>query len=119
MSWTHWIPLTSTCYRFSLKKLQSASKHIQIDVQIDGARTLKANNSWPLVLSDLQWFIDHGKGKKMYFDEVEEGRILFSTFSDDVYRTAGPLSPPRMYSQIALMQWRMSKMRRFVLLALT
>lgn len=29
-----------------------------------------ANNSWPLVLSDLQWFIDHGKGKKMYFDEV-------------------------------------------------
>lgn len=29
-----------------------------------------ANNSWHLVLSDLQWFIDHGKGKKMYFDEV-------------------------------------------------
>ncbi|KAF9012436.1 glycoside hydrolase family 17 protein [Cyathus striatus] len=28
-----------------------------------------ANNSWPLVLNDLQWFIDHGKGKKMYFDE--------------------------------------------------
>jgi len=29
-----------------------------------------ANESWPLVLDDLQWFIDHGKGKKMYFDEV-------------------------------------------------
>ncbi|KAF8893983.1 glycoside hydrolase superfamily [Infundibulicybe gibba] len=28
-----------------------------------------ANNSWPLVLNDLQWFIDHGNGKKMYFDE--------------------------------------------------
>ncbi|KAK7472756.1 hypothetical protein VKT23_000866 [Stygiomarasmius scandens] len=28
-----------------------------------------ANNSWPLVLNDLDWFIDHGKGKKMYFDE--------------------------------------------------
>ncbi|EIN11514.1 hypothetical protein PUNSTDRAFT_98632 [Punctularia strigosozonata HHB-11173 SS5] len=28
-----------------------------------------ANNSWPLVLNDLDWFIEHGKGKKMYFDE--------------------------------------------------
>lgn len=29
-----------------------------------------ANNSWPLVLTDLNWFIAHGNGKKMYFDEV-------------------------------------------------
>ncbi|KAF8622756.1 hypothetical protein AX15_006846 [Amanita polypyramis BW_CC] len=28
-----------------------------------------ANRSWPLVLKDLQWFIDHGNGKKMFFDE--------------------------------------------------
>jgi len=28
-----------------------------------------ANNSWPLVLNDLDWFIEHGSGKKMYFDE--------------------------------------------------
>ncbi|KAF5393502.1 hypothetical protein D9757_000698 [Collybiopsis confluens] len=28
-----------------------------------------ANNSWPLVLTDLDWFIEHGNGKKMYFDE--------------------------------------------------
>ncbi|KAJ8462146.1 hypothetical protein ONZ45_g18041 [Pleurotus djamor] len=28
-----------------------------------------AKNAWPLVQTDLQWFIDHGKGKKMYFDE--------------------------------------------------
>ncbi|KAF8161209.1 hypothetical protein B0H34DRAFT_796031 [Crassisporium funariophilum] len=28
-----------------------------------------ANQSWPLVLTDLQWFIDHGNGKKMYLDE--------------------------------------------------
>ncbi|KAF9447196.1 glycoside hydrolase family 17 protein [Macrolepiota fuliginosa MF-IS2] len=28
-----------------------------------------ANNSWPLVLQDLQFFIDNGNGKKMYFDE--------------------------------------------------
>ncbi|KAI0305773.1 hypothetical protein B0F90DRAFT_1808931 [Multifurca ochricompacta] len=25
--------------------------------------------AWPLVLRDLNWFINHGKGKKMYFDE--------------------------------------------------
>ncbi|KAF4598503.1 hypothetical protein EYR38_006907 [Pleurotus pulmonarius] len=28
-----------------------------------------AKNAWPLVQTDLQWFIDHGNGKKMYFDE--------------------------------------------------
>ncbi|KAI0278503.1 glycoside hydrolase superfamily [Russula aff. rugulosa BPL654] len=26
-------------------------------------------NAWPLVLDDLNWFIEHGRGKKMYFDE--------------------------------------------------
>ncbi|KII92263.1 glycoside hydrolase family 17 protein [Plicaturopsis crispa FD-325 SS-3] len=28
-----------------------------------------AFKSWPNVLNDLDWFINHGKGKKMYFDE--------------------------------------------------
>ncbi|KZT27959.1 glycoside hydrolase family 17 protein [Neolentinus lepideus HHB14362 ss-1] len=28
-----------------------------------------AKNAWPLVLNDLDWFIEHGNGKKMYFDE--------------------------------------------------
>ncbi|KIK67281.1 glycoside hydrolase family 17 protein [Collybiopsis luxurians FD-317 M1] len=28
-----------------------------------------ANDSWPLVLTDLDWFIEHGNRKKMYFDE--------------------------------------------------
>jgi len=28
-----------------------------------------ADQSWPLVLNDLQWFIDHGDRKKMYFDQ--------------------------------------------------
>lgn len=28
-----------------------------------------ANNSWPIVLGDLDWFIANGNGKKMYFDE--------------------------------------------------
>ncbi|KAI0790648.1 glycoside hydrolase superfamily [Abortiporus biennis] len=25
--------------------------------------------AWPIIERDLKWFIDHGKGKKMYFDE--------------------------------------------------
>ncbi|KAI0745413.1 glycoside hydrolase superfamily [Earliella scabrosa] len=28
-----------------------------------------SDQAWPLVQRDLQWFIDHGNGKKMYFDE--------------------------------------------------
>jgi exo-beta-1,3-glucanase (GH17 family) len=28
-----------------------------------------AKQAWPLVQKDLNWFIQHGKGKKMYFDE--------------------------------------------------
>ncbi|KAI9509735.1 glycoside hydrolase superfamily [Russula earlei] len=27
------------------------------------------DRAWPLVLNDLNWFIEHGRGKKMYFDE--------------------------------------------------
>ncbi|KAI0743869.1 glycoside hydrolase superfamily [Daedaleopsis nitida] len=27
------------------------------------------DQAWPIVQRDLQWFISHGKGKKMYFDE--------------------------------------------------
>jgi len=32
--------------------------------------TVIADKAWPLVMADLQWFIDHGNGKKMYMDEV-------------------------------------------------
>jgi hypothetical protein len=32
--------------------------------------TVLAAKAWPLVKSDLQWFINHGHGKKMYMDEV-------------------------------------------------
>ncbi|KAI0051806.1 glycoside hydrolase family 17 protein [Auriscalpium vulgare] len=28
-----------------------------------------ASQAWPLVQTDLDWFVDHGNGKKMYFDE--------------------------------------------------
>ena len=31
---------------------------------------ITGDKAWPLVLNDLNWFIEHGKGKKMYFDEV-------------------------------------------------
>lgn len=34
------------------------------------ARTASTSDkAWPLVMTDLQWFIDHGNGKKMYMDE--------------------------------------------------
>lgn len=26
--------------------------------------------AWPLVEADMNWFIEHGNGKKIYFDEV-------------------------------------------------
>lgn len=29
-----------------------------------------ANKSWPIVLTDLDWFIDNGEGKKIYLTEV-------------------------------------------------
>ena len=35
-----------------------------------------ANQSWSLVLNDLDWFIEHGAGKKMYFDEVSYRLII-------------------------------------------
>jgi hypothetical protein len=38
--------------------------------------SIVANNSWHDVLNDLNWYIDHGKGKKMYFDEVR--RLVFT-----------------------------------------
>jgi hypothetical protein len=28
-----------------------------------------ANNSWPDVQNDLNWFVTHGKGKKMYLSQ--------------------------------------------------
>ena len=50
-----------------------------------------ANESWPLVLNDLDWFIDHGEGKKMYLDEVSP-RVCAAVVSGDLTpfpRTAG------------------------------
>ncbi|KAN0105281.1 glycoside hydrolase family 17 protein [Russula decolorans] len=35
----------------------------------DSPPNLLRTNAWPLVLDDLNWFIDHGRGKKMYLDE--------------------------------------------------
>jgi len=32
--------------------------------------SILAKKAWPLVLEDLQFFVDHGDKKKMYFDEV-------------------------------------------------
>ena len=43
-----------------------------------------ANNSWPLVLNDLNWFIQHGNGKKMYFDEVRRFIVFHTSCFDTV-----------------------------------
>lgn len=32
-------------------------------------KATSGEDAWPLVESDLKWFTEHGKGKKMYFDE--------------------------------------------------
>lgn len=39
--------------------------------------TGSADQAWPLVLQDLQFFIDNGSGKKMYFDEVSHARVPY------------------------------------------
>ena len=43
-----------------------------------------ADKAWPLVLNDLDWFIAHGGGKKMYFDEVR----FYSPCGSVKYRTS-------------------------------
>jgi len=59
-----------------------------------------ANNSWPLVLNDLDWFIDHGKGKKMYFDEVCCNPLRYTFSGDQSYpRMGGRLSPPKTFNR--------------------
>lgn len=40
-----------------------------------------ADQAWPLVQQDLQWYIAHGNGKKMYFDEVRRLSFLAMTAS--------------------------------------
>ena len=37
--------------------------------------------AWPLVETDMDWFIKHGNGKKMYFDEVCLKRFMSLTLS--------------------------------------
>ncbi|EIM82926.1 uncharacterized protein STEHIDRAFT_133723 [Stereum hirsutum FP-91666 SS1] len=32
-----------------------------------------ANESWPIVYGDLEWFIEHGNGKKMYLTSIQNG----------------------------------------------
>ncbi|KAK7032747.1 B-(1-6) glucan synthase [Favolaschia claudopus] len=50
-SWTQSISSTHTCCRFF------------------STQASIANNSWPIVLTDLNWFIDNGEGKKIYLSE--------------------------------------------------
>ncbi len=49
-----------------------------------------AKNAWPLVQTDLQWFIDHGNGKKMYFDEVGRSSNISVHVLSRVYQNGWP-----------------------------
>jgi hypothetical protein len=63
-----WILSTYTCCRSSpriLLPVRNSQHKSRYKAHIE-----PANNSWHDVSNDLDWFIDHGKGKKMYLDEV-------------------------------------------------
>lgn len=78
------------------------------------ASTAKA--SWPLVQTDLNWFIQHGNGKKMYLDEVCPCCEVVGTEADRIPdRMAGLPSPLRVYSQTAQMLFQTFKTNRYVL----
>lgn len=44
---------------------------------------LTANDSFPLVLTDLDWFVDNGEGKKIYFTEVSGAETLVGQLKID------------------------------------
>ena len=49
----------------------------------------KAKDAWPIVQRDLNWFIKHGKGKKMYLDEVSMNCCELRLVSDFVLSRTG------------------------------
>jgi hypothetical protein len=71
-----------------------------------------AKNSWPLVQRDLDWFIDHGDGKKMYFDEVNHlASISHETWAERVYyRMVGRPGRQKVFKTTVSMLLRMLRM---------
>jgi hypothetical protein len=76
-----------------------------------------ANKAWPLVMADLQWFIDHGRGKKMYMDEVSTFFFLLHylrTQTVALFRTVGRLSHLMVLNLIAQMLSQTSQTSMYV-----
>ena len=77
--------------------------------------SILAKKAWSLVLKDLQFFVDHGNRKKMYFDEVSFV-LWHRLITDHCRRTDGHPSLPKVCSPTAQMPWLMSRMNMWVLL---
>jgi hypothetical protein len=95
--WMRSIQLTYTCFLslLGLHPLVGVTRSPLRSVLISTSLSMffVASKAWPLVMSDLQWFIKHGHGKKMYMDEVSihsTARLVPLTLS--VFRMDGHLS---------------------------
>ena len=71
--------------------------------------------AWPLDVTDMDWFIQNGNGKKMYFDEVEHFTMswLF-LLSITRLRMDGPLSRLQVFSPTARTRSPVSAVNKYV-----
>ncbi|KAL4070089.1 glycoside hydrolase family 17 protein [Scleroderma yunnanense] len=71
-----WIPVTVSELAYGYQERGGAQDVLDaIDVinvhmlPFFSTDAITGSAAWPLVQTDMDWFINHGKGKKMYFDE--------------------------------------------------
>jgi hypothetical protein len=76
--------------------------------------SLPGQNAWPDVLTDLQWFISNGGGKKMYFDEVRHLPVCYLFLFTNPFRMAGRLLLHQTYNLKATPQSLASAMNRLI-----
>ncbi|KAI0297167.1 glycoside hydrolase superfamily [Russula brevipes] len=55
------------------------------------------DQAWPLVLNDLNWFINHGNGKKMYFDENGWPSVISQGVQPNSPRAVASISSEQAY----------------------
>ncbi|KAF8896688.1 glycoside hydrolase family 17 protein [Infundibulicybe gibba] len=75
------IPVTVSDMAYSYQKVDTdrGSQSVLDNIDVINAHMLPffsaeastSANSWPLVLNDLNWFVSHGGGKKIYLSEVK------------------------------------------------
>ena len=70
LCWTRSTPSTSICCRSSLRQRLQVSLDRHINTREGSHIVISGKAAWPLVQNDLKYFINNGKGKKMYMDEV-------------------------------------------------